>query len=168
MNQTKTLKWWQIVSLVLLFISFLGMGLIPVIIIFRLEEAYSRISLLLLTGGMGLLFLWLLIIIPFTTEKPFIPDDVADPVMRREKLEWNLGLYGFYILFCGVSINLVHTILFSEGKVPSNWLLYFFILWVGSALVMWSPWVRDRIDRYYTENTSACVESNRLRNRPFT
>ncbi len=106
---------------------------------------------LLSMGGMCLVFLWMLIITPFTTKKPFIPDDITDPRMRMEVFEWDLGMYGFYILFFVAFMWGIQTALLNG--VPPDWIIFFFILWVGGALIMSSPWVRDRIDRYYKENT---------------
>jgi len=146
-------EWWQIVGQIIAGFMFLGFGMMAVGFLLRLNKAFTHFGFLLFLGGMSLIFLFMLIVLPFTSKKPFIPDDILDPEKRRDTFEWNLGVFGIFILLFAGSLWMLETALFYEGKVPSGWIFFFGILWVGSALVMWTPWVRDRIDQYYKENT---------------
>ena len=118
---------------------------------FGIAEIYQKISILTFYIGFASVFLIVIIFVPFSTSKPFIPDDIENSKLRREQFEWNLGMYGLYILFFGVIVWIIHSSL--KGGVPSNWMMFFFIFWIGSALIMWSPPVRKWINDYYEKNT---------------
>jgi hypothetical protein len=131
---------------------FSGMAFGFIVVLFGLREEYVRISILMWFGGLGAVFFIYLIFSPFTTKKPFIPDDITDPTERRDQFEWALMMYGLLILFVVEIIWIIESL--EKGGVPSNWGFFFGIIWVGSALFMSSPPVRDWIDRYYERNTS--------------
>jgi len=154
LNRLRNLKWWQILGQFLVFCSMAGLVIGGIGAILGFGEEFTGISLLVFMSCLGSFLLLILIFMPLTTKSPFIPDDVDDPRIRREEFEWNLLMYGFLILFCGVCWLFVLEFGFNiEGAFGG--LIFFFILWVASALVMCLPSVRMRIDQYYEKNT--CV-----------